>query len=157
MSETRGSGMKEPDSYKKDVLVQVWMDARILATLLNWMEKGENRPKFMSDVVREPIEMLVGRLVDCGEIRMIEDAVYARDLIEKRFKVNLNRGGRGKKNALNNMLFSDEQLIEQRRTVAEITRQAMEVLEGSPTITEEKEEVHTPYTPKGEDTSPVIK
>ena len=35
---TRGSSLINPLNYKGDVLVQVWVDSRVLATLCRWLD-----------------------------------------------------------------------------------------------------------------------
>lgn len=104
---TRGKSKIEPINYKGDVIVQVWLDSRILATLDRWLDEHGDRVKFLSEVVKRPLEMAVESLVDRGEVEMIEDTGEARYLLSERFKINLNRGERGKKNLLHNIVLSD--------------------------------------------------
>ena len=128
MSETRGTGMRVPDTFKKDVLVQVWMDARTLTALTQWMKNRHERPRFMSEVVRTPLEWLVDRLIESQEIGDIKDSKYAREYLEDYFRVNLNRGGRGGKNALNNVIVSEDKLSKERERQAEIAREVIEAM-----------------------------
>ena len=65
---TRGSSMINPTNYKGDVLVQVWVDSRVLATLCKWMDEKGNYSRFMSQAVRRPLEVLAEYLVECGEV-----------------------------------------------------------------------------------------
>jgi len=104
---TRGSSVMNPLNYKGDVLVQVWLDSRVIATLGQWLEKCGTYPRFMSQVVRVPLEALVTQLTEDGEVELIDDTAVARAMLENRFGVKLNRGGRGKKNALHNQILSD--------------------------------------------------
>lgn len=103
---TKGSSDFIPLTYKGDVLVQVWVDSRILATLSNWLEEYDNYPRFMSEVVRRPLEILIDHIVKEGDIDMIEDTTTARRMLEERYRINLNRDGRGKKNVMHNTILS---------------------------------------------------
>ena len=104
---TRGSSLINPISYKGDVLVQVWVDSRVLATLTRWLEREGTYPRFMSEVVRIPLEMMAKYAVDVDGADMVEDTGEARTLLERRFHINLNRGGRGGKNILHNQVLSE--------------------------------------------------
>lgn len=107
---TDGSSIVNPLNYKGDVLVQVWIDSRILATLANWLEKNGTYPRFMSQVVRRPLELLTANLVDNEDVELVDDTASARLLLESRFQVDLNRGGRGGKNVLHNKILSDRRI-----------------------------------------------
>ena len=104
---TRGSSMINPERYKGDVLVQVWVDSRILATLSNWLDKKGVITRFMSQVIKEPLRVLVEHLVEDGEVEMVDDTVVARDLLQRKYQINLNPRGRGGKNILHNVVLSD--------------------------------------------------
>jgi hypothetical protein len=104
---TKGSSMINPLNYKGDVLVQVWVDSRVLATIVRWMDSKGNYPRFMSQGVRRPLEVLTGFLVDNGEVEMVEDTDEARTILTRRFNIDLNRGGRGTKNVTHNLALSD--------------------------------------------------
>ena len=104
---TRGASLVNPLNYKGDVLAQVWIDARILATLCRWMDGNGEYARFLSEVVRRPLEAMVGTLVKNEEIEMVDDTVEARTLLERRFGVDLSRGGRGGKNVLHNIVLSE--------------------------------------------------
>lgn len=99
--------MINPLNYKGDVLVQVWMDSRVLATLTRWMDGEGVFPRFMSQAVRRPLELIAELLVDGGDVKMIEDTGEARRMLESRFQIKLNRGGRGEKNVVHNITLSD--------------------------------------------------
>lgn len=107
---TRGDSLVQPITYKGDTLTQVWIDARMLATLSNWLDVRKIYPKFMSEVVRIPLEMLVEHLIKCKEVEMVEDTGEARRTLASRYRVNLNRGGRGVKNVLHNRVLSDQRI-----------------------------------------------
>ncbi len=104
---TKGSSMINPLNYKGDVLVQVWVDSRVLATIVRWMDLKGNYPRFMSQGVRRPLEVLTGFLVDNNEVEMIDDTAEARVFLTRRFNIDLNRGGRGEKNVAHNLTLSN--------------------------------------------------
>lgn len=105
---TRGAALfNNPKSYKGDVLVQCWVDSRVLATLSEWLDNGGTYTRFMSEVVKVPLEVLANHLIMLGEITMVDDTSSARKMLEQKYRVNLNPGGRGVKNAHHNRLVSD--------------------------------------------------
>lgn len=104
---TRGKSGLDPVNYKGDVLVQVWIDSRVLATLSSWLENLNEYPRFMSEVVRRPLEVLVEHLINKGEVAMIDDTATARRMLQGRYRINLNKGDRGGKNVLHNHILSD--------------------------------------------------
>jgi hypothetical protein len=103
---TKGKSLMMARSWKGDSCVQVWMDSRMLAKIGMWMEREGIRLRFMSELVRVPLEMLVERLEEEGKVEEIETS-DARFWIESRFRIDLNPRGRGKKNLLNNMQLSE--------------------------------------------------
>jgi hypothetical protein len=104
---TKGTSMINPLNYKGDVLVQVWIDSRVLATLCRWLDSKGNYSRFMSQAVRRPLEVLADFLVDNNEVSIVDDTAEARKMLERRFNVELNRGGRGGKNVVHNLTLSD--------------------------------------------------
>ncbi|MBU2685853.1 MAG: hypothetical protein KKF27_21640, partial [Gammaproteobacteria bacterium] len=112
---------------KGDVLVQVWVDSRVLATLCRWMDAKGEYAMHMSQAVRRPLEVLAEFLADQGEVEMVDDTAEARSLLSRRFNVDLNRGGRGTKNVMHNLALSDMrgelgERIQSRRRVDEVNR-----------------------------------
>lgn len=105
---TKGTSLINPVNYKGDVMVQVWMDSRVLATLCRWLESEGEIPRFLSHVVKIPLEMLADHLVDEKGIEMVDDTREARILLESRFHVQLNKGKRGKKNLMHNIVLSSK-------------------------------------------------
>ena len=105
---TRGRSLMRPETFKNDVTVQVWLESRYLATLSEWLDSSGERPRFLSEVVRAGVEGLVSGLVSNGQVDMIEDTQIAREMLERKFKVNLNVRNRGKKNAFHNLLLTEE-------------------------------------------------
>lgn len=103
---TKGNSMINPLNYKGDVLVQVWIDSRVLATLCRWLDKQGTYSRFMSQVVRRPLEVLADTLVDGGDVEVVDDTSEARVMLERRFGVDLSRGGRGTKNKMHNVVLS---------------------------------------------------
>lgn len=104
---TKGQSMINPLNYKGDVLVQVWVDSRVLATLCRWLDKNDCHSRFMSQVVRRPLEVVADMLVSNREVEMVDSTTEARDMLERRFGVDLNRGGRGSKNVMHNLALDD--------------------------------------------------
>jgi len=103
---TNGGSLISPVSYKGDVMVQVWIDSRVLATICKWLESEGEYPRFLSHVVRVPLEMLVDHVVSEGKVKMVDGTVEARMLLEGRFHVSLNKGKKGRKNLLHNVTLS---------------------------------------------------
>lgn len=101
-----GSRLINPLNYKGDVLVQVWMDSRVLATLCRWLDGSGFHSRFMSQVVRRPLEVLAESMVDNGEVEIVDDTAEARIMLERRFNIDLNRGGKGSKNIAHNVQLS---------------------------------------------------
>lgn len=104
---TKGSSRLEPESEKNDVLVQVWMSSKVLAGLCKWLDRKGEYSRFMSQVVRVPLEELMERLVEIGETEVVTTS-ESRKMLESRFGVKLNRGGRGKKNLLHNVVLDSK-------------------------------------------------
>lgn len=109
--ETRGSSKMNPVKYKGDALVQVWVDSRVLATLSNWLDIEGNFTRFLSEVIRDSLQVLCDSLVENGKAVMIDDTVEARKLLERKYRVNLNPKGRGKKNKLHNIVLSEKRKV----------------------------------------------
>lgn len=103
---TKGKSLMLPKSYKGDVVVQMWIDSRILATLSNWLDKQGNYTRFMSEVVKDSLEILVNHLVEDG-IELVDDTIYARQLLEMKYRINLNKGDRGSRNVQHNVALSN--------------------------------------------------
>lgn len=145
---TKGSSLIQPLNYKGDVMVQVWIDARILATLTRWMEGAAEYPRFMSEIVRRPLEVMVESLVEHGEVEIVDDTAEARAMLERRYRVVLNKGGRGGKNILHNQVLSSqrgelsERLRRERRSVDDVVEPQHTVrtqMRGSEEVTSEEE------------------
>lgn len=106
---TKGKSMMIPLNYKGDYLYQVNLDSRYVATLSEWLDiKMGYDTRYASEVIREAITLLVDHLVSQGAITMIEDTNEARRLLQRKYKVSLNRGNRGRKNLLHNQILSDK-------------------------------------------------
>jgi len=122
---TRGKALVMPKRYKGDVMIQVWIDSRVLATLSSWLDKEGMMTRFMSDVVRDSLKTFCDYLVDIGEVEMIDDTLLARDVLQSKYRVNLNAGSRGKRNIQHNKVLSEDRMglrhsIDGRRRVSEI-------------------------------------
>lgn len=103
MNETRGIGNVSPVSYKKDCLVQVWLESRQLAMLLQWLEDNQRFVRFKSEIVSIALDELVSYLVNSGQIETIEFAEDARAKLEGRFGPSFNPKGKGRKNLVHNL------------------------------------------------------
>lgn len=115
---TKGNSLIKPLNYKGDVLVQVWVDSRVLATLCKWLEGEGVYTRFMSQVVKRPLEVLAEFVVENEGVERVDDTSEARNMLERRFGVNLNRGEKGKKNVLHNVILS-----EKRKELGEVLRE----------------------------------
>ena len=104
---TKGMAMMIPRNYKGDVNCQVWLDSRLLATMSIWLDDQGVWTRFMSEVLRESIRTICEYLVDTEQAVMVEDTVEARELLERKYKVNLNPDGRGRRNTINNIKVSE--------------------------------------------------
>lgn len=111
-----------PKTFKGDALVQVWMDSRELATISNWLDKNGSYTRFLSEVVKDSLHGLCEKLVESGEVEMVEDTTEARYLLEKKYRINLNPDGRGEKNVLHNIILSNRKR-EERESVPDRTRE----------------------------------
>ena len=107
---TRGSAKIDPLNYKDDVLVQVWIDSRVLATLSQYLDLQGEYPRYMSEVVRRPLQALCEALVNQGDVELIDDTAIARDMLSRKYRVNLNKGGRGGRNVIHNQILSEIQV-----------------------------------------------
>jgi len=134
--ETRGNSQIDPLNYKGDVLAQTWIDSRVLATLSVWLEKNGYFPKSLSDIVRTPLEMLMEFLVNNKDVEVVEDTNNAREILQNRYRVMLNKGGRGGKNILHNQVLS-----ERRHELGESIRRQEVVSDANKPIEEKKKVV----------------
>ena len=104
---TRGKAIMAPVTYKPDALVQTWVDSRKLAMLSNWLDDSEWVTRNLSEVVRFTIDMVVDRLLMDGEVEKIELTGQAREILDRKYRANLNPGDRGKRNLLHNKILDD--------------------------------------------------
>jgi hypothetical protein len=104
---TKGRSMIRPKNYKGDVLVQTWMDSRVLATLSRWLFEKGVYPRFMSEAVRMVLETVVELVTSNGEVKMVEDTGEARAMLERAYRIILNKGDRGRKNILHNTVLTE--------------------------------------------------
>ncbi len=146
---TKGASLlSNPKTYKRDVLVQVWMQSRHLATLLNWLESSGRRVRFRSEIVQFTVEEIVKHLRDSKGCEIVEFADEARNTLMERFGVESNPKHRGEKNALHNMMLDDKRRESDVDLVA-VGRKIMEEMSGT-------EVVRAGAKPVLEDTSKVI-
>lgn len=113
---TRGKAMVLPRTYKGDSYVQVWLDRRKLAVLSLWLDRNEMRTRFMSDVVRMALDQLYEHLISSGTMNEMS-TVAAGNLLEMKYKVDLNPRGRGHRNLLHNMVLSEN--VEERSRIVD--------------------------------------
>lgn len=104
---TKGKSLMRPEKFKGDVLVQVWMDSRVMATLSNWLDESGDRTRHMSEIVKGILEAVTEQVVNSGDTEMIEDTSKARDILRFKYRVNLNPSERGMKNVLHNQILTD--------------------------------------------------
>jgi len=97
-----------PVSYKPDTLVQVWLDARKIVMLDNWLNKNSIYTRYMSEIVREILDVVVDQLLEAGEVEKVEFSVEATDWLKAKFnKASLNPGNRGKRNIMHNLTLDE--------------------------------------------------
>ena len=105
---TEGDSVLDPLNYKGDVLVQLWIDGRVLATLSSWLDSQGIYTRHLSEVTRLPLKYMVDMLVGQGDVNMIDDTAEARLYLHRKYGVKLNTEGRGRKNVIHNMALSDK-------------------------------------------------
>lgn len=99
----------DPINYKPDVLVQVWLEARVLLMLNNWLTKYDRKPRFMGDIIKFVVEEVLDQLLEAGEVKKIEFSSTARDALRSLFaKHKLNPGDRGKRRVLHNLHLDEK-------------------------------------------------
>lgn len=108
---TKGrSYLHNPQTPKKDIYVQLWVESRMLATLSRWLDDKEMiGTRYMSEAVRIPLEMLVEHLVKSGQVELVESFREARDILRMKYHVKLNDGDRGLKNVLHNDILEERE------------------------------------------------
>ena len=107
---TKGRAITEPINYKGDVMVQVWLDSRLLATLSNMLDNNGYFTRYMSEVVRETLELYMESAINSGLVKMVEDTGNARELLSRKYRIKLNKVDRGKRNILHNMILSERRI-----------------------------------------------
>jgi len=123
---TKGASLLgNPKTYKRDVLVQVWMQSRHLATLLNWLESIDRKVRFRSEIVQFTVEEIVKHIRDSKVCEVVEYASEARDILKDRFGVESNPKHRGEKNALHNMMLDDRR----RESDVDLVATGMKIME----------------------------
>jgi hypothetical protein len=102
---TKGGARVDPRNYKGDVYAQAWIDARKLAMLSIWLDDAGYSTRFLSEVLKFTIDVIVEHLVNTGAVEVIEFTEDARNVLEAKYKASLNPGGRGKKNLVHNLVL----------------------------------------------------
>lgn len=102
---TAGGARIIPKTYKNDAYVQVWLDSRKLATLTMWLQEHGYNLRFMSEIVRETIDLVVEKLAQQG-VKAVETTTEARTILQI-FKIDFNPDGRGQKNLMHNIALDE--------------------------------------------------
>lgn len=105
---TKGKSYVSPRTYKRDVLMQVWLQSRHLATLLKWFDSEGVMTRFRSELIAKTIEQVVEHLVEEGIVEMVEFADDAIKMLDSRFGVTNNPSGRGGKNTFHNLTLDEK-------------------------------------------------
>lgn len=102
---TRGRcPMINPFNYKPDTQVQVWLDARKLVMLDNWLEDNGIRIRHMSEIIKETIDVVIEQLLSNELVEKVEYSKIARDSLMYKFKKKtLNPGNRCMRNVAHNL------------------------------------------------------
>lgn len=96
--------------YRKDALVQSWIDRRHIATLIKWMESQGIQPRYMSEVLNTAISSLVEALISQGRTTRVQFTQEADKIIDRSIKTSLNPSGRGRKSYQHNLELDDLRL-----------------------------------------------
>jgi len=104
---TKGSAMVDPVDYKGDAFVQCWVDSRVLATISNWLDMEGRVTRFLSEVVKDGLQILCDNLVEKQLVELVDDTKDARNLLSLKYRVNLNPKGRGMRNLRHNLVLSE--------------------------------------------------
>lgn len=91
--------------YKRDALVQAWIDRRYLATIINGMYKRGESPTNLSQILKEAIKRSALEATS-GENRVefVELTEDANSIIDSCLRINLNRQGKGLQNLRHNTM-----------------------------------------------------
>jgi len=101
---TKGSAPLNPARYEKDALIQVWVDRRDLANIAMYLEANGRKVRFLAEIVRFSIELTSEKIKESG-MEFFSETGAANKYITDRFQTNLNPGGKGNKNLVNNLLM----------------------------------------------------
>lgn len=104
---TKGSAIVDPVDYKGDAFVQCWVDSRVLATISNWLDMEGRVTRFLSEVVKDGLQILCDNLVEKQLVELVDDTKDARNLLSLKYRVNLNPKGRGMRNLRHNLVLSE--------------------------------------------------
>ena len=104
---TRGNAKMIPVEYKKDVIVQAWIDARKLVVLDRWLADAGYNTKFISNIIQFTVDEVVEQVIALGHVQKVEYTKDARILLDAKFKTDLNPSGRGERNVSHNLRLDD--------------------------------------------------
>ena len=100
---TKGRADVNPRTYKGDVYAQAWVDSRKLATLSIWLDDNGWRTRFLSEVIKFTLDIVLENLIESKTVEMIEFTEDARVILEAKYNAKLNPGERGKNNRTHNL------------------------------------------------------
>ena len=112
---TKGNSMINPRTFKNDAYVQVWLQSRDLATLDRWLESNGVGVRYLSEVIRESLKVLIDSIVTNYGVVYVESVDDAREWLWNRFRVNLNPGEKGRKNEMHNRILCNNLGIKKER------------------------------------------
>ena len=104
---TKGKAMMRPRTYKGDSLIQAWVDRRKLAVLSEWLDNSGKRTRFLSDVLKFTIDIVVNQLIENGLAEKIELTEDAKRILDMKYKADLNPRGRGERNLTHNLQLDE--------------------------------------------------
>ena len=104
---TKGNAKMMPVNYKGDVLAQVWLDARKLAVLSEWLDKGGYNTRHLSEVIKFTVDEVVEQIVEAGLVSKIEFTGDAREMLTMKYRTELNPSKRGMRNVVHNLRLDD--------------------------------------------------
>lgn len=105
---TKGNSMIDPRSYKGELNVQVWLDSRKVAMISNWLDEEGRQTVYISEVVRECVDIVADHLIEKGWVKKIETVQVARDLLSAKYRTRFRK--KGVRNRLHNSVLDDRRI-----------------------------------------------
>jgi hypothetical protein len=103
MGDNRGRSPLRPTKSERDAIVQVWLNRCDLATIGLYMESKGMRIIYMADILRFCVETTRSLVLKSG-CKYVDSTAMANEYLVDRTGINLNRGNRGMKNLVTNLL-----------------------------------------------------